>query len=69
MPGAVSTVMDDRLWTGKQPVCNQPLWQTQPSTLSGTENEYTDQSTVTLYGWGVKASVFIPLVDARVGGR
>jgi len=35
-PGPISTGMGDRL----QPVSNQPLRPTQPSTLSGTDNEH-----------------------------
>jgi len=35
-PGPISTGMGDRL----QPVSNQPIRPTQPSSLSGTENEY-----------------------------
>jgi len=55
-PGPVSTGMGDRLRAGKPPrfvpisVCNQPLRSTQPSTLCGTENEYTGQSAVTFVG-------------------
>jgi len=43
MLGPVSTGMGDRLQAGKPPrfvTVNQPLRPTQPSTLSGMENEY-----------------------------
>ena len=36
----------------------EPYMPTQPSTLSGTENEYTGQSAVTLCDWRVKAVHF-----------
>ena len=48
---------------------NQPLRPTQPSTLSGTENEYWPKCGDAL-SLGSKRQVwFIPLVDKRVCGR
>ena len=49
-------------------VCNQPLRPTQPSTLSGTENEYQPKGGDALR-LGCKDRWFIPLVDKRVSGR
>ena len=48
---------------GETSVCNQPPRPTQPSTLSGTENEYRAKCGDAWQVW------FIPLVDKRVGGR
>jgi len=55
--GLVSTVMGDRLQTGKlHQYFTKPLRPTQPPTLSGTGNEYQPNA-VMLCGWGVKACV------------
>ena len=44
---------------------------TQPSTLSGTDDEYRPKCGVTLCGWGVKSGMVhsFPVVDKRVGDR
>jgi len=47
-------------------ICNQPIRPTQPSTLSGTENEYRPKCGDALW---LGQAWLIPFVDARVGGR
>jgi len=63
--------MADSLWVGKPPqyFTSHP-GQLELSLLSSMGRKMsTIQSVVMLCSWGVKAGMFIPLVDKRVDGR